>query len=61
MKFRNLINDKEFNRKSILISNDETKVRTPLKIAEDMYLDGNLNTEYILYIIRIILKNLTLI
>jgi uncharacterized protein with ParB-like and HNH nuclease domain len=57
-KFRNLLEDSELNKKSILISKDENKLREPLKISEDIYLEGNLSTEYILYITRIILKKL---
>jgi uncharacterized protein with ParB-like and HNH nuclease domain len=58
IRFRNLLTDNDVNRKSILISSDDSKLRTPLKIAEDIYLEGNLNAEYILYITRLILKKL---
>jgi uncharacterized protein with ParB-like and HNH nuclease domain len=58
IRFRNLLTDNDVNKKSILISSDDSKLRLPLKITEDIYLEGNLSTEYILYITRIILKKL---
>jgi uncharacterized protein with ParB-like and HNH nuclease domain len=57
-KFRNLLIDNKVNKKSIILSNDESKFRLPLKITEDMFIEGNQSTEYILFISRLILKKL---
>jgi uncharacterized protein with ParB-like and HNH nuclease domain len=57
-KFRNLLIDNEVNKKSIILSNDESKFRSPLKITEDIFIEGNQSTEYILFISRLILKKL---
>jgi len=57
-KFRNLLNDYEISKKSIILSNEESKLRSPLKITEDLFIEGHQSTEYILYISRLILKKL---
>jgi hypothetical protein len=57
-KFRNLLNDSDFSKKSLLLAVDENKLRTPFKIAEDLFIEGNFSTEYILYIARLILGKL---
>jgi uncharacterized protein with ParB-like and HNH nuclease domain len=57
-KFRNLLNDSDFTKKSLLLANDESKLRSPYKIAEDLFIEGNLSTEYILDTARLILGRL---
>jgi hypothetical protein len=57
-KFRNLLTDNEFTKKSVLLSDDESKLRSPLKIADDLFIEVNLSTEYILYIAKLLLIKL---
>jgi uncharacterized protein with ParB-like and HNH nuclease domain len=57
-KFRNLLIDNEVNKRSIILSNDENKLRSPFKITEDLFIEGNQSTENILFISRLILKKL---
>jgi hypothetical protein len=58
VKFRNLLDDNELNRKSTILSTNENKLRVSVKITEDLYIEGNLSTEYILFISRLILRKL---
>jgi uncharacterized protein with ParB-like and HNH nuclease domain len=57
-KFRNLLTDNEFTKKALLLSNDESKLRSPLKIADDLFIEGHQSTDYILYIARLLLIKL---
>jgi hypothetical protein len=57
-KFRSLLTDDDFSKKYLLQSSDESKLRYPIKIAEDLFMEGNLNTEYILFIARLFLNKL---
>jgi uncharacterized protein with ParB-like and HNH nuclease domain len=57
-KFRNLLTDDDFTKKSILLSNDESKLRSPLKIADDLFIEGNRSTEYILILTKLLLTKL---
>jgi len=57
-KFRNLLEYPAFKRRTKYISSDETELRIPLKITDDLYLEGNLSTEYILMNARIIFNKL---
>jgi len=57
-KFRNLLNDYEINKRTIILSNDESKLRSPIKISEDLFIEGNQSTEYILSTSRLIMKKL---
>ena len=57
-KFRNLLDDIDINKRSIILSTDENKLRLPIKITEDLFVEGNQSTEYILFVSRLILKKL---
>jgi uncharacterized protein with ParB-like and HNH nuclease domain len=57
-KFRNILNENEINKKTTILANDESRLRSPLKITEDLYIEGNQNTEYILSTSKEILKKL---
>jgi hypothetical protein len=60
VKFRNLLTDNDFNKKSFLLVDDESILRSPTKIAEDIFIEGNLSTEYILYIVKLFLIKLSI-
>ena len=55
-KFRKLLEDNELNKRSIILSTDDSKLRYPLKITEDLFIEGNQSTEYILFVSRFIIK-----
>lgn len=57
-KFINLLDDDDINKRSIILSTDESKLRLPIKITEDLFIEGNQSTEYILFISRLILNKL---
>jgi uncharacterized protein with ParB-like and HNH nuclease domain len=57
-KFRNLLTDNDFNKRSPLLVSDESKLRSPAKITEDIFIEGNLSTDYILYIAKLLLNKL---
>ena len=57
-KFRNILKENEINRRSIILTNDESKLRSPIKITEDLFIEGNQSTEYILFVSKFILKKL---
>jgi hypothetical protein len=57
-KFRSLLTDSDFSKKSLLLSSDESKLRSPVKITEDLFMEGNLSTEYILFMARLFLNKL---
>jgi len=57
-KFRNILKENDINRKSTILTNDESKLRVSLKISEDLYIEGNLNTGNILYIAKYIINKL---
>jgi uncharacterized protein with ParB-like and HNH nuclease domain len=57
-KFRNLLTDNDFGKKSLLLVDDESKLRSSIKITEDIFIEGNLSTDYILYIARLLLNKL---
>jgi hypothetical protein len=54
-KFRSLLTDGDFSK---LLSSDENKLRSPVKITEDLFMEGNLSTEYILIMARLFLNKL---
>jgi hypothetical protein len=57
-KFRNILKENDINRRAIILSDDESKLRLPVKITEDLYIEGNQSTEYILYVSKLILQKL---
>jgi uncharacterized protein with ParB-like and HNH nuclease domain len=57
-KFRNLLSDDDFNKKSPWLSNDENRLRHPLKIADDLFIEGNKSAEYILITTKLIMTKL---
>jgi len=57
-KFRNILLDNDINRKSTILTNDESKLRVPIKIAEDLFIEGNQSTGYILIVSKYILNKL---
>jgi uncharacterized protein with ParB-like and HNH nuclease domain len=57
-KFRNLLVENEINKRSIILSDDESKLRNPIKIAEDFFIEGNQSTSYILFTSKYILQKL---
>jgi hypothetical protein len=57
-KFRNLLTDDDFNKKNPWLSNDEGKLRHPLKIADDLFIEGNKSAEYILITTKLIMTKL---
>jgi uncharacterized protein with ParB-like and HNH nuclease domain len=57
-KFRNILNENEINKRATILANDESKLRTPLKITEDLYIEGHQSTEYILFVSKYLLKKL---
>ncbi|MDR1215830.1 MAG: DUF262 domain-containing HNH endonuclease family protein [Treponema sp.] len=57
-KFRNLLSDNDFSKKSLLLVDDESVLRSPTKIAEDIFIEGNLSTDYIIYIAKLLLNKL---
>jgi uncharacterized protein with ParB-like and HNH nuclease domain len=57
-KFRNFLTDNDFTKKTLLLSDDESKLRSPIKITEDIFIEGNLSAEYILYIAKLFLNKL---
>ena len=57
-KFRNILEENEINKRSIILSNDETRLRSPIKITEDLFIEGNQSTGYILYTSKYLLKKL---
>ena len=57
-KFRSLLTDSDFSKKSLLLSSDENKLRFPVKIAGDLFMEGNLSAEYIVILARLFLNKL---
>jgi uncharacterized protein with ParB-like and HNH nuclease domain len=57
-KFRALLNDMEINRRAIILSNNENKLRVPIKISDDLFVEGNQSTEYILSVTRLLLEKI---
>jgi hypothetical protein len=57
-KFRVLLTDNEINKRSSILSTEESKLRSPLKISDDLFIEGNQSTEYILYITKLLLEKL---
>jgi hypothetical protein len=57
-KFRNLLEENEINKRSIILSNDESKLRSPIKITEDLFIEGNQSTGYILFTSKYLINKL---
>jgi hypothetical protein len=57
-KFRNILSENDINKRSVILSDDESKLRSPIKITEDLFIEGNQSTEYILFISKYILNKL---
>ena len=57
-KFRNILIDNDINKKSIILSNDETNLRVPLKITEDLFIEGNQSSGYIIFTAKLLLEKL---
>jgi uncharacterized protein with ParB-like and HNH nuclease domain len=57
-EFRNLLTDNDFCKKSILLVDDESKLRSPMEIDKDIFIEGHLNADYIIYIAKSLLKKL---
>jgi uncharacterized protein with ParB-like and HNH nuclease domain len=57
-KFRTLLFDNEINRRTAILSNNENELRSPIKISDDLFIEGNLSTEYILSIAKILLEKI---
>jgi hypothetical protein len=57
-KFRILLLDNEINRRKAILSNNKNELRLPMKISDNLFIEGNLSTEYILYITKILLEKI---
>jgi uncharacterized protein with ParB-like and HNH nuclease domain len=45
-KFRNILKENDINRKSIILTNDESKLRVPIKISEDLLKETKIQEIY---------------
>jgi hypothetical protein len=53
-----LLFDNEINRRTAILSNNENELRSPIKISDDLFIEGNLSTEYILSIAKVLLEKI---
>jgi uncharacterized protein with ParB-like and HNH nuclease domain len=57
-KFRALLTDNEINRRTAVLSDNENKLRSPIKISDDLFIEGNQSAGCIVSITRLLLKKI---